>query len=210
MTKFWVLKLTGCFYSSMTFNMSKDQGNFGFSVHDPFKGLVHPKMKIMSLITHPHVVPNLWELCSSSEHNLRCFWWNRRAIRPSHRQQHNWNVLRSRNVVNTSVKQSMWHQWLNFSLAMLGEYFFYHSSPPSYVFWHFREYHNAYTRCRLSVNNDTQITFMHALSPPNVNNDDYVKCILRYSPKWRKTQLWGEEWLSKLFLFSLRKKKVFS
>ncbi len=22
------------------------------------KGLVHPKMKIMSLITHPHVIPN--------------------------------------------------------------------------------------------------------------------------------------------------------
>ncbi len=27
-----------------------------------------------------------------------------------HRQKHNWNVPRSRNVVNTSVKQSMWHQ----------------------------------------------------------------------------------------------------
>ncbi len=23
-----------------------------------FKGIVHPKMKILSLITHPHVVPN--------------------------------------------------------------------------------------------------------------------------------------------------------
>ncbi len=29
------------------------------SVHLYFKGIVHPKMKIMSLITHPHVVPNL-------------------------------------------------------------------------------------------------------------------------------------------------------
>ncbi len=27
-------------------------------VVDVFKGLVHPKMKIMSLITHPDVVPN--------------------------------------------------------------------------------------------------------------------------------------------------------
>ncbi len=40
-----------------------------------------------------------------------------------HRQQRNWNVPRSRNIVNTSVKQSMWHQWLNFSFAMLREYF---------------------------------------------------------------------------------------
>ncbi len=35
--KFWVLKLIGCFYNTMTsYCMSKDQGNFGFSVHDPF------------------------------------------------------------------------------------------------------------------------------------------------------------------------------
>ncbi len=42
-----------------------------------FKEIVHPKMKILSLSTHPHVVPNLR---SSSEHKLRCFWWYRRAI----------------------------------------------------------------------------------------------------------------------------------
>ncbi len=29
------------------------------------KGLFHPKMKMMSLITYPHVVPNLEKLCSS-------------------------------------------------------------------------------------------------------------------------------------------------
>ncbi len=41
-----------------------------------------------------------------------------------------------------------------------------HSSPPSYVVRHFREYHNAYyARFPLSVNNDTQIMFMCALSP---------------------------------------------
>ncbi len=28
----------GCFYSTMNSYMSKDQGNFGVSVHDPFKG----------------------------------------------------------------------------------------------------------------------------------------------------------------------------
>jgi len=26
----------------------------------PIKGLVHPKMKILSVFTHPHVVPNLY------------------------------------------------------------------------------------------------------------------------------------------------------
>ncbi len=41
-----------------------------------------------------------------------------------HRQQCHWNVPRSRNVVNISVKQAMWHQWLNFSFAMLREYFY--------------------------------------------------------------------------------------
>ncbi len=35
------------------------------------KVLVHPTMKIMSLITHPHVVQNPKDLCSSSEHKLR-------------------------------------------------------------------------------------------------------------------------------------------
>ncbi len=32
-------------------------------------------MKILSLITHPQVIPNLLELGSSSEHKLRYFWW---------------------------------------------------------------------------------------------------------------------------------------
>ncbi len=39
---------------------------------------------------------------------------------------------------------------------------------------------------------------IRTFSPPNVNNADYFKYVLRYSPKW----LGGEEWLSKLlFLF---------
>ncbi len=28
-------------------------------LHDSLKGLVHPKLKILSLITPPHVIPNL-------------------------------------------------------------------------------------------------------------------------------------------------------
>ncbi len=46
------------------------------------KVIVHSKMKILSLITHPHVVPNPLDLRSSSEHKLRSFWWNPRDIWP--------------------------------------------------------------------------------------------------------------------------------
>ncbi len=44
--------------------------------------IVHPKMKMQSLITHPHVVPNPEDLLSSSEHKLRYFLWNPRAFWP--------------------------------------------------------------------------------------------------------------------------------
>jgi len=37
-------------------------------------------MKILSLITHTHVVPNQYELSSSCEHKLRYFWLNSRAF----------------------------------------------------------------------------------------------------------------------------------
>ncbi len=36
-------------------------------------GIVHSEMKILSLITHPHVVPNLQDIRSSSQHKFRCF-----------------------------------------------------------------------------------------------------------------------------------------
>ncbi len=37
------------------------------------KGILHPKMKMWSFFTYPHVVPNQQKLSSSSEHNLRYF-----------------------------------------------------------------------------------------------------------------------------------------
>ncbi len=38
----------------------------------PFiKGIVHPKMKILSSFTHPQVVPNLYECLCSAEHKGR-------------------------------------------------------------------------------------------------------------------------------------------
>jgi len=36
-----------------------------------FKGLVHPKMKILSVFTHPHAVPNLYVFICSAEHKER-------------------------------------------------------------------------------------------------------------------------------------------
>jgi len=36
-----------------------------------FKGLVHPKMKILSVFTHPHFVPNLYVFICFAEHKGR-------------------------------------------------------------------------------------------------------------------------------------------
>ncbi len=47
-----------------------------------FKVIVHPKMKILSLITHLHVFPNPEDFCSSLEHKLGYVWWNPRAFWP--------------------------------------------------------------------------------------------------------------------------------
>ncbi len=40
------------------------------------------KITILSFISHLHVVPNPWDLCSSSEYKLRYFLWNPRAFWP--------------------------------------------------------------------------------------------------------------------------------
>ncbi len=88
-----------------------------------FKGLVHLKIKILSVITHPNVVPNLWPSFIFGT-QIKIFLMKSESYQTLHRQQHNWNVPSPRNIVNTLVKQSMWHQWLNFSFAMLQEYFF--------------------------------------------------------------------------------------
>jgi len=47
---------------------------FGLEQHEgdyPFKGLVHPKMKILSVFTHTHVVPNLCVFICSAVHKGR-------------------------------------------------------------------------------------------------------------------------------------------
>ncbi len=46
-----------------------------FNINNLFKfyvkGIVHPKMKIVSSFTHPQVVPNLYEWLCSAEHKGR-------------------------------------------------------------------------------------------------------------------------------------------
>ncbi len=41
------------------------------SGNEQLKGIVHPKMKILSSFTHPRVVPNLYEFLCSAEHKGR-------------------------------------------------------------------------------------------------------------------------------------------
>ncbi len=48
-----------------------------------FKVIVQPKMKILSLILTLMSFQTRKDLRSSSEHKLRYFWWNLRALRPS-------------------------------------------------------------------------------------------------------------------------------
>ncbi len=44
-----------------------------FVTGESLKGIVHPKMKILSSFTHPQVVPNLFEFLCSAEHKGRYF-----------------------------------------------------------------------------------------------------------------------------------------
>jgi len=60
------------------------------SLYESFKGLVHPKMKFLWLITHPHAIPNAQYISSSSEHKLRYFWWNLRVF--IYRKQQNYHI----------------------------------------------------------------------------------------------------------------------
>ncbi len=124
----------------------------GCRINAVFKGLVHPKMK-MVINYSPSCRSNPLRSSFIFGTQIKMFLMKSESSLTLHRQQRNWNVPRSRNVVNTSVKQSMWHQWLNFSFATLREFFFLrkennnnllNSSPPSYVFCHFGEYLRTY------------------------------------------------------------------
>ncbi len=69
--------------------------------------LIHPKIKILSLITHPHVVPKPVNLRSSLDHKLRYFWWNPRAFWPCIDS----NATTMFKTQKGSKDQSMWAGW---------------------------------------------------------------------------------------------------
>ncbi len=62
-----------------------------------FKGLVHPKMKIMSLITHPMSFQTRKTFVHLQNTNKDVF-DEIESYLTLHRQQHNWNVPKSRNI----------------------------------------------------------------------------------------------------------------
>jgi len=51
--------------------VNKKHQTLVISLNVTFKGLVHPKMKILSVFTHPHDVPNLYVFICSAEHKGR-------------------------------------------------------------------------------------------------------------------------------------------
>jgi len=51
--------------------MDKTKNTVSEFIMIDFKGIVHPKMKILSLFTHPQVVPNLYVFICSAEHKGR-------------------------------------------------------------------------------------------------------------------------------------------
>ncbi len=72
-------------------------------IDEIFKGIVPQKRKILSLITHPHVVSNPLDLHSSSEHKLRYLRWNPRAFWCCI-DSNTTSRLRFKKVVRTSLK----------------------------------------------------------------------------------------------------------
>jgi len=70
------------------------------------KGFVHPKMKILSVFTHPHVVPNLYVFICSAEHKgkyseecLNFHWWGMRSV---------WLKHSSKYLPLCSAEQKFW------------------------------------------------------------------------------------------------------
>jgi len=94
-----------------------------FRIKSMLKGLVHPKMKIMSFITHPHGVPHPEDLRSSSEHKLRYFCWNPMAQWGLYWQQDNLHFQMPRKLLKTYLNQFMWLQWFNLNIIKRQGYF---------------------------------------------------------------------------------------
>jgi len=86
-----------------------------------FKGLVHPKMKFLSLITNPDVVPHPWDLFIFRT-QIKIFLIKSGRFFIPHRKEHNYRHSKSRKVVKTFLKQSTWLQWFNLNVMKWLEY----------------------------------------------------------------------------------------
>ncbi len=94
--------------------------------------------------------------------------------------KHNWNVFRSRNVVNPSVKQSMWHK-ITITQSFLSPEL---RRPP------FREYHipNLYARFRPKLKRRFIRIYCSCMRFPSECKQCWlVKYVLGHCPKWRTT-----------------------
>ncbi len=74
----------------------------------------------LSLITLPQVVPNPFFHWYTNWY--KCFWWNPRVFRPCI-DSNPTTRFKAQNVVRTSLKLSMWHQWFNPNFMKQREYF---------------------------------------------------------------------------------------
>jgi len=52
-------------------NLTIHKSDINVNLTISFKGLLHPKMKILSVFTHPHVVSNIYVFICSAEHKGR-------------------------------------------------------------------------------------------------------------------------------------------
>ncbi len=102
-----------------------------------FKGIDPPKCKIVSLITHHHVVPHPLDPRSSSERKWRYFWWNPRALWPSI-DSNGTTPFKTQKGIRTLWKYSMWHQWY---FIKLREYLFVLKENKNYFIQQFLLFH---------------------------------------------------------------------
>ncbi len=84
--------------------------------HTLFEGIVHPEIKIISLIAHPYVIPNQQDLCSSSEHKLRYFLMKSESFRTLQRQQRNYGVERDEQKFCWHEGDFLCHIWVSWCL----------------------------------------------------------------------------------------------
>ncbi len=61
-----------CMYGTCGRTDNKADFDFDLTLTKSFKGIVHPKIKIISLITHPHVIPNYFKDVVTTFLGLEC------------------------------------------------------------------------------------------------------------------------------------------